>query len=142
VDKESIQFSSGDGVYWDAGISWEFSDVSENSGEIYFHDDKAIFIHFYSDKGIPISYYFQELGRPEEVRILKIIGDGVYVTADINYPKYGICLKPRYRTYFKNIDYVKVQSSTPIYGLNIYQPDLLPDQMRGICLSPQDPKLV
>jgi hypothetical protein len=142
VDKGSIQLNSGDGVYWDSGISWDFSDVSENSGEVYFHDDKAIFIHLYSGRGIPISEYIKELGQPKEARILKTIGDGVYVTADINFPKYGICLEPRYRTNFKNIDFVNIQSSTPIYGLNIYKPDLLPAQMRGICISPQDPNMI
>ncbi len=102
VDKESIQFSSGDGVYWDAGISWDFTGMKENTGVIYFHNDKAVFIEFYSERGIPLSDYFQVLGNPQEVRIEKAIGDGVYVTATINYPEFGLCLQPRYRTNFKN----------------------------------------
>ena len=142
IDKESIQFSSGDGVYWDAGIYWNFTGVDEKSGEIYFHNDKAVFLKFFSESGIPVDDYFKELGAPEEVRIMKSIGDGVFITATINYPHLGICLEPRYRTNFKNPDKVNIQTSTRIYNLMIYQPDLISSQIRGNCLFPEDPNMI
>ena len=142
IDKDSIQFSSGDGVFWDAGLSWKFNDVIESTGVIYFHKDKAVFIELFSESGIALSDYFQMLGKPKEVRMNKIIGDGVFITGTINYPDSGLCLEPRYRTNYKNLDFVKIEPSTLIYKLYLFQPGTIPSQTRGICLTPQDPKLI
>lgn len=143
IDTNSIWSGYTYKSFWNTGISWNFINTDEKFGEIYFHDDQAIFLHFtYFRRYFPLKSFIDKFGEPKEIVVEKVIIDGVMLEAYLIYPEDGICLVHNPQSATGNPNKYAITQLTTVKEIYFYDPQLPLENIRIQCLSDFDPSTI